>query len=52
VTHWAAAGGHADILKLLINNHAVDPDVRDEVKYVAQIMSSKFILNCAVILLN
>ena len=31
VTHWAAAGGHGDILKLLINNYSVDPDVRDEV---------------------
>ena len=30
LTHWAAAGGHADILKLLINNYSVDPDVKDE----------------------
>jgi len=29
--HWAAAGGHGDILKLLINNYSVDPDIRDEV---------------------
>jgi len=31
VMHWAAAGGHGDILKLLVNNYAIDPDVRDEV---------------------
>jgi len=31
VTHWASAGGHADILKLVINNYSVDPDVIDEV---------------------
>ena len=33
ITHWAAAGGHADILKLVFNNCSVDPDVTDEVSY-------------------
>jgi len=42
ITHWAAAGGHADILKLVINNYLVDPDVRDEVNYF---IVRKFILN-------
>jgi len=40
VTHWAAAGGHADILKLVINNYSVDPDIRDEVHWMSCIANS------------